>query len=359
MPALTPQQTIFTLSMLSNLGHCFSGTVEEIEAQLTPVLEDQLSLLQPKIGTWTLVWGPAVYLLPTSSRPDNIMFVARQSGASQLVVSIAGTNPYSVLNFIVEDFMVRTQVPWFSGVPFSLDRKISLGTFIGFSVLQALKPGASQPGAGSTVRDFLATQVSAPITVNVGGHSLGGALSPTLALWLHDTRKKWDPANNASLSVLPSAGPTAGNRDFATYSDAQIGPQVTRIHNKLDVVPHAWTTAALEQVPDLYAPDIEPDDLVKLLVALAIDASKEGSYMQINPGAKALPGSAVNKTIIKPREPFLNFLRQVGYQHVDAYYELLGVPELGQIMACVKQSAQLVEDDLAARLQGKIAKFSA
>lgn len=361
MPALTPQQTVFTLSLLSNLGHCFSGTVEEIEAKLTPLLKQRLSDLQPKIGTWELVWGPAVHLLPTSTRPDNVMYVARESGGSQLVVSIAGTNPYSVLDFIVEDFLVRTQLPWFSGVPFSFERVTSLATFIGFSVLQSLKPGASQPGAGTLVRDFLATQVSAPITVNVAGHSLGGALSPALALWLNDTRVVWDPAERATLAVLPSAGPTAGNFNFASYSDAHIGAQVTRIHNALDIVPHAWKTSDLEQIPDLYAPDIEPDDTVKLLVKMAIDAAKKGGYTQINVGAPALPGSSVNKGIIKPGDsPFFNFLRQVGYQHVDAYYELMGVPELGEILMCVKESADLVgAGDLATRLQGKIARFTA
>src|SRR5215471_4525168 len=208
MSTFDPQQILFTLSVLSGLGACFKGGVTDIEAALRDELQKRLPLLAPDIGPWQVVWGPAVFELPLSDRPDNTMFVARNEGVAglpQLVVSIAGTNPYSFLDWFVEDFLVSSdsQVPWLTGQPFSLERKISLGTFIGLRALQTLKPGPTLPGAGATVRDFLATQVGAPIEINLGGHSLGGALSPTLALWLADTRSDWDPAGHASLSVLP------------------------------------------------------------------------------------------------------------------------------------------------------------
>src|SRR5262249_21292014 len=167
-------------------------------------------------------------------------------------------------DWLVEGFLVSgdRQVPWLTGQPFSLERKISLGTFIGLRALQTLKPGPTLPGAGATVRDFLATQVGAPIEINLGGHSLGGALSPTLALWLAARRSDWDPAGHASLSVLPSAGPTAGNQEFADYSDGKIGPRVTRLHNPFDIAPDAWAVADLQAIPTLYAPEIQPDDVV-------------------------------------------------------------------------------------------------
>src|SRR3982751_2609674 len=202
-----PQQTVFTLSMLAGLGDTLSGNVATIEPALQTLLETKLAdpQLQSQIGSWALVWGPAVYELPLSDRPDNTMFVV--SGSEGLVVAVAGTNPYAFLDWIVEDFLVTAQVPWLTGSPFSFERRISLGTFIGLSALQSLKPGPGLHGAGVLLKDFLATQVSAPITLNIAGHSLGGALSPTLALWLSDVRQEWDPAGNATLAVLPSAGP--------------------------------------------------------------------------------------------------------------------------------------------------------
>jgi hypothetical protein len=359
MPTFTPQQTLFTLSLLPGLGHCFSGSVDSIEAALQTQLVTLLPTLQPQIGAWQLVWGPAVFELPTSDRPDNVMMVVSNVGGEPglpgLVVAIAGTNPYSVLDWIVEDFLVTNQVPWPTGSPAG-HPMISLATFNGLSVLQSLTPGAGQPGAGLTVRGFLATQVSAPIAINVGGHSLGGALSPTLALWLSDTRATWDPASHATLSVLPSAGPTAGNQDFAAYSDSQIGAGVTRLHNSLDVVPHAWVGAALQAVPDLYAPQIQPDAVVQGFADLALFISQGGDYAQINAGAPALAGT-VNTGLINASDlPFINFFRQAGFQHVDAYYDLLGVPSLHQILACVQASAPAPLETLA-RMQVKLAKF--
>jgi hypothetical protein len=255
---------------------------------------------------------------------------------------------------------VSTQVPWLTGSPFSLERKISLGTFLGLSVLQTLKPGPGQPGAGVLLKDFLASQVSAPITINVSGHSLGGALSPTLALWLSDVRAEWDPAGNATLSVLPSAGPTAGNAAFAQYSDSQIGAQVTRLYNPLDIVPKAWTTSDLQQIPTLYAPDIQPDFLIKGFADLAVDISKDGNYTQINLAAPPLSGSAVDTSKINPSDPAIfNFFAQVAYQHVDAYSILLGTAAaLSPILQTLKASAQLRSPvSELTRLRDKLAKF--
>jgi hypothetical protein len=358
MPEYTSEQTVFAISVLAGLGDSFSGSVATIEAALTLELENKLTALQPQIGTWELVWGPAVYELPTSDRPDNTLFVASSSG--QLVVAVAGTNPYSFLDWIVEDFLVSTQVPWLTGSPFSLERKISLGTFIGLSVLQTLKPGPGQPGAGVLLKDFLATQVGAPVAISVAGHSLGGALSPTLALWLHDLQADWDPAGNATLSSLPSAGPTAGNEAFAEYSDAQIGARVTRLYNPLDVVPHAWTTADVQALPQLYAPDIEPDLPINGFVDLLVHISKGRGYTQINLSAPPLSGSAVNTSIVHELDPaVLNFLRQAAFQHVDAYYELMGVaPALDSVLQALKNSAQrTAPDQLLARLHEKLAKL--
>ena len=349
--------------MLAGLGDSLSGSVATIEPALTQLLsgpKGQLTTLQPLIGTWELVWGPAVYEFPTSDRPDNTMFVV-SNNSGELVVAVAGTNPYSFLDWIVEDFLVSAQVLWLTGSPFSLERKISLGTFIGLSVLQKLMPGPGQPGAGVLLKDFLATQVSAPVTVNVAGHSLGGALSPTLALWLSEVRKEWDPAGNASLSVLPSAGPTAGNEAFAQYSDSQIGTQVTRLYNPLDVVPKAWTTSDLQEIPNLYTPDIQPDAFVNLFADLCIDISQNGGYTQINLNAPALSGSTVNTSIIHPLDSaFSNFFSQVGYQHMEAYSDLLGTnAALSPVLQTIKASAQLRGPaSVLTRLQGKLAKFN-
>ncbi len=65
------------------------------------------------------------------------------------------------------------------------------------------------------------------------------------------------------------AGPTAGDADFAAYSDARIGEDTHRVFNPYDIVPKAWDIATLEQIPDLYSPDVKfPLVLVAVLDVL-------------------------------------------------------------------------------------------
>jgi len=342
MPTFNREQTTFTLSMLSNISHCLTGSVPDMEAIVQGEIIEILPQLEPEIGTWTLVWGPAIVSLPGSDKADNTMFVAKNTEGStpQLTIAIAGTNPYSALDWIIEDFLVHHQVPWFyDGLP--AGREISLSTFIGLSALQDVRPSPGIVGADTTLLEYLQGQTGSPLSLAITGHSLGGALSPTVALWLSDIRDQWDPSKNASFYVLPTAGPTAGNQAFAAYSDSQLGAVTTRVHNAIDVVPHAWMTSQLEEVPTLYAPDIPESDLVALLTDGAIAASKDGNYWQISLAAPPLPGQ-VNTSIINPNaSDFINFLQQLGYQHVDAYFELLGVTSIQSIVSCVKAAAAL------------------
>src|SRR4051794_21414575 len=99
MPSYNRDQTDFTLSMLANLGSAITGTVEHIEAALSSTIDAQLFGFRPQIGTWTVVWGPAVHLALRSIRADNVMYVAQAGpdteNPGRLVIAIAGTNPYS------------------------------------------------------------------------------------------------------------------------------------------------------------------------------------------------------------------------------------------------------------------------
>ncbi|MGH9962560.1 MAG: hypothetical protein ACREBC_36510 [Pyrinomonadaceae bacterium] len=160
MQNYSPTQTVFSLSMYSTLGSGLNGTVDQIEsATLKRITTDlELASVIADIGTWSVIWGPAVYQAPASNVADNVMVVF-QAGADatvpgQLVVGIAGTNPYSAFDWIVEDFLVSSAVPWPYGNPGSLNPKISLGTAIGLSILQSLMPGPGLPGVG-TLTSFL------------------------------------------------------------------------------------------------------------------------------------------------------------------------------------------------------------
>src|SRR5262245_3052084 len=158
----TQEQTVFFLSMLSNLAITQKGTVDELEQYLAGRIDAHLEASQGDIGTWTRVWGPAVFQAPGSSVTDNVMYVACNTASPpQYVVSIAGTNYNSVFDILIEDFLVGNQVAWWYGTP-PAGAAIAAGTFIGFGMLQFLKPGPGLPGANQYLRDFLAASASQP-----------------------------------------------------------------------------------------------------------------------------------------------------------------------------------------------------
>jgi hypothetical protein len=346
VPTYTQGQSVFTLSIFANLGSTITGTVSQIEPALASTIDTQLISFQPEIGTWTVVWGPAVFQAPGSIRADNVMYVARggadTSMNGQLVVAVAGTDPYSAFDWLVEDGLVSTLVPWPTGAPpSSLDPRISLSTFTGLSILQAMRAGPREPGTGTGLLDLLTTGQPGSPVVTVTGHSLGGALSPSLALFLSNTQGIWDPAGRTKIACLASAGPTPGNGDFATYFNSQLGTTTTRIWNDIDVVPHVWQASDIAAIPDLYTPDITPDLLVHALADAAGAISALGGYTQIVP-VTGLGGTVNTSLINSAASDFENYFNQLKFQHVDAYPILLGVPKVGTIWSAVAASHETV-----------------
>jgi hypothetical protein len=340
VPNWTPQQqqTLFTLAMLPSLGSCVTGgSASQFESQTLARINDALRRLAAQIGNWEVVWGPAVATV-NGSVADNVMFAARRHGGDaglpDLVVAIAGTNMNSMFDVIVEDALVLEQSPWQIDKRPAVAEKISKGAHIGLGILKYIVPQASTPGAGSTISAFLGAAAGANARVNLCGHSLGGALAATLALELHETAGSggWN-ASHASLSVFAVAGPTAGNLSFALHSNLQIGLQVTRLYNPLDTVPLHWSTADLETIPNLYLPLITPDQKVHDFVNLRLALARFGAYTQIGTGL-ALPRRPPNGQLPPQPDVFGNFLAQMAYQHVDAYFDLLEIPDRKWIAHC-------------------------
>src|SRR5579883_36963 len=192
------------------------------------------------IGNWKRVWGPFVYLAqpPFNKYATNAIYVAQQG--SNYVVGVAGTNPKSLHNWLIEDLYVGALADWaeYAENDPLLYPKISMGTKIGLDNLLRPHPGSSQ-----TIIDFLTNllnEATQNIEILLTGTSLGGALSPVLALALHEKKSTWDPNNRATLKVVTFAGPTPGNFDFAERYRLRLGNTTTRVWNSLDIVPHAW-----------------------------------------------------------------------------------------------------------------------
>jgi hypothetical protein len=177
-------------------------------------------------------------------------------------------------------------------------------------------------GSGISLQEFLTAAVAhadEPLDVFVTGHSKGGALSSTVALWLADTQgadvgaaERWDPEHKAIVHAYSFAGPTAGNRLFAAHSDDVIGDRCHRTLNLLDVVPHAFAVADLKSVvPRLHRPTAEAAQLDGLVdgLAAAVDAA---TYTQVGRHVerlRAAPDS--NRSLVD----------EVIHQHLAGYLE--------------------------------------
>lgn len=301
MARYTQQQIIYTLNSIANAPSGRHGPVAELEAYATELITRvfQNPGVIDLIGEWQLVWGPAVYQVSSSTVADNAMYVAQsKSQPDEFVVAISGTNPISAYGWIAEDIEINPPVTWpYGDASPSVKGEITQGTSVGLNVLLNILNSD-----GQSLSQFLAAQVSAAqsaLSITVTGHSLGGALSPVTGLALLDTQgiplgqpNAWDPDSKSSISVMPTAGPTPGNRVWRDYYDGRIGGATDRIWNAVDIVPHAWQVSMLDQIPTLYAPAIPENQLISTLVALAkLNSLAAGNLQQIRPDVAGLPGT--------------------------------------------------------------------
>lgn len=275
---------------------------------------------------WQVVWGPVTYTLPDAILQDNMMFVTQQiSKPTNFIVAIRGTNGDAILDWLEEDFDVWEMVEWLvpEGKKFDGTPKISKATHTGCNaLLTKMQPVDHLPGNGQTITEFLNTLVqSSQVNIQFTGHSLAGALAPTLALWFKQSQQiedNWDPQGNAKISTIPFAGATAGNKDFSNYFNSELGEACDRIHNTLDIVPHAWETATLDKLPNLYA---SAGIKLKLSLKLLLEFVKNTviGYEQI---AQSNPFT----WIIDPN--YKTYMKQALHQHVSSYPTVLNVPSL-------------------------------
>lgn len=325
------RQTIFRLAMSAQLGASVVGTIDQIEAQGMANLKDELLGAVEVMGTWKPVWGLAVTSVLASRVADNAMFVAENSDASatkkHLVIAIAGTNPRSTFDLLIENASILTLRPWPYGESGKLKPMIASGSLRGLEFLQQMIPGPSQPGSGLKLREFISRYLKSPTRVTVTAHSLGSALGCLLALWLFETRQEWDPRGYAELDCTLFAGPTSGNADFsAYYTNSELGKKTNRCFNPFDGVPHVWNTNDLEKIPSLYRPiDQITRTAIGVLINTIVVLSSPGNFLQIIPNSDGGlgPGKFNDQIGVPERLGLANFIAQWNYQHVGAYFDLL------------------------------------
>lgn len=227
----TPQQ-VYCLSSASNAVGSKKGT----EADLQQAMDDALSIKLPRItGDWQVSWGPRVYKPdPEESGPvENVWFAAVSEAQKLVVVAVSGTAPPSIKDWL-DDLDVESVVDfgdWVTGwsatakgVPQpTVDKRpntiknsyIAHGTATGvYNILSNMEPKTN-----THIWEYL-LGLSPDYTVIFTGHSMGGAISPTLGLGLATANM----IGTKKVYIMPSAGPSPGNTNFVTAYKALFPP---------------------------------------------------------------------------------------------------------------------------------------
>jgi hypothetical protein len=346
-------QQVFSLSMMSNWDSNpseVSKTVPDLEQDLTAKIDKAFasSQMQALIGTWARAWGPVIFQHVSPGVADNAMFVAQGKdgdGRPLYVVAIAGTNAYSAYDEMTEDRDVAALAPLPSN-PGGVNL-LSRGTSLGVTHLEAMaSPALPAGGPPQSLVQFLNGLGSTGGTLIFTGHSLGGALSSALAVDLVKYGGL-QTGNFSEIYVYPTAGPTPGTDKFVslfrdTFPLLSTGSNTYQawnglIWNSKDIVPHAWAQSViplpgeptLGQIPLLYAPHIPLSLCISGLVAGARVLPLGIAYRQL-PNSGAMQGT-FNDSLPSTGDPVCDFLLQAYYQHIGAYFEMLGVTQLGNV----------------------------
>jgi hypothetical protein len=221
------------------------------------------STIQAVIGTdWVPVWGPVVQpgysgdAANLTVHADATMGCYYSPSNNLFTIAIAGTNIDSPFDAML-DFDVSTIQLW-SGIDQSgtstSKGNIAAGTYQGVQTLFGMTDNTGVKLL-SALKAFIGAKNVKAATIAVAGHSLGGALSPCVALYLFNNLPTLG-LSGQTITAYPTAGPTPGDSDFAS----NFGSWCVSLYNTLDVVPLAWAQGDLATIPTLYGTNIPISD---------------------------------------------------------------------------------------------------
>lgn len=261
------------------------------------------------VAEWTVMWMPEV-----PDAPPNFAFMAIGPDG-QAVVAIRGTYPDPFSSAYWEDGNQDSPFGTMADWPGAPGAKISGGTNDGFSNLLKLTD-ANGIGLEQAVARL---PVAASVTVT--GHSLGGTLTPVLALKL----KNNEPGR--AVFATSYAGMTPGNSQFAALfaPGTALDGKVRRVYNTIDSVGYGWDQVFATH--SFYDPAPKGGDVVSALLLATAARLKLGGYDYTAVG-EPVPLEGV----VRPPEiscDLVAYVFETLHQHMpDTYLSLLGAPPL-------------------------------
>jgi len=321
MGSYTTQQNAFVFSLVSNAASAVSSNfAAAITQKFGEVTSGQYSSF---IGTgWSIAWGPVVVSEKGDVTPeaDNTLMVVQGTDASGnplYIVPTAGANPKSLFDELAEDLSLKM-------VAFPGGGNITTGTNDGLTNLLGMSY------ENNTLQQFLDSVPNAgDATLVFTGHSLGGALTPALALSIDTSR--W-----GQVYAMPTAGPTTGDAGFAAaFTKKFPTPQSTsdprstwncNIVNESDLVPMVWNSVG--NILGLYSQLGPPSPCVTAVIhhveGLIPAGASFVSVPQVTFTADFVPQPG---PFPYEKNPTVLFFAEALYQHIAAYTLEL-VPDL-------------------------------
>lgn len=314
----------------------------------------QLPPINPPNDTWAVAWGPATYTIPGALYQENMAFVVEnQTTPGQLAIAIRGTNSVADIDWLLDDLDVRDMMPWIPPGTLTPVGNISESTSIALQSILALQGTVAGSNDISTLVEFLTDKATTPLNVCVTGHSLGGCLTSTLALYLKERQSLWDVSGQSLVSCISFAGPTAGDQNFATYSDAKfsggpyppgwdttLGNTCDCVRCSLDVAPLVWDSNNVEannpNLITLYNPQItfsgfEWDALKYIALPYLASFLTAQNYRQVEYSQATVSGAFngdAPPSNASLQQLFEAYVAQATWQHSSSYPTLLDVPQL-------------------------------
>ena len=358
-------QTIMCLNLLANISSLYNGEARMIEEKTYKMLGLIFNDPEVKklIGEWELVWGPGVFQHTTfrtnrQAVADNTLYVVESKSDQSYVAAVAGTVDASTYDWLVEDLDFKL-VYWYLREDVEHKKnwpRFANGIKTGLKNLYELRPGVG-PNKDKTLSQFFTQKLKETggndlkLNITTTGHSLGGSLSPALALWLKDTQKDysdfeqnkqkgWNPYHvkyDVPISTISSAGVTFGDEFMQKYISNRLQPNnITRIWNNLDLVPNLWCDFRsyiknFKNYKDIYGTLEWIAVVYKMLQEINIpplDDIKHYRHIEDKQEAHKLKGTLQDK----PMKDFEELMLEITYQHVDEYVRLLKLEEIMRIV---------------------------